>query len=137
MTIIESPSRPDLVRRATDLVPLIRKHAEWHEENRRLHDEVLEGLDDAGILKMRVPVRYGGLVPDMETVVGVISELARGDGCVGWTTVSFTIASWMAALLPDEVQDEVFAEPGVRLCGSVGMNGIAVPTDGGYILNGE
>jgi 3-hydroxy-9,10-secoandrosta-1,3,5(10)-triene-9,17-dione monooxygenase len=137
MTIIESPPRTDMVRRATELIPLIRKHAEWHEENRRLHDEVLEGLDEAGILKMRVPVRYGGTVPDMETVVNVISELARGDGCVGWTTVSFTIASWMASLLPDEVQDEVFAEPGVRLCGSVGMNGIAVPTKGGYILNGE
>jgi alkylation response protein AidB-like acyl-CoA dehydrogenase len=135
--VIESPSRPDLVRQATDLVPLIRKHAEWTEENRVLHQEVLDAMTDTGLLAMRVPARYGGSVPDMRTVVDVISELARGDGSVGWTTVSFTIASWLAGLLPDEVQDEIWADPTVRLCGSVGVNGLAVPTDGGYVLNGK
>lgn len=137
MTLIESQPRPDLVRRATDMVELIRKYSEWHEENRELHPEVLAALDEAGLLKMRIPARYGGSVPDLRTVVDVISELARADGSVGWSCVSFTMASWMSSLLPDEVQDEIWANPDVRFCGSVGMNGVAVPTKGGYILNGK
>lgn len=137
MTLIESQPRPDLVRRATDLVDFIRKYAEWHEENRELHPEVLAALDDADLLKMRVPARYGGSVPDMRTVVDVISELARGDGSVGWSCVSFTMASWLSSLVPDETQDEIWADPDVRFCGSVELSGLAEPTDGGYTLNGK
>jgi 3-hydroxy-9,10-secoandrosta-1,3,5(10)-triene-9,17-dione monooxygenase len=137
MTIVEAQPQPELVRRAADLVDLIRKHAPWQEENRVLHDEVLNALSDAGLLKMRVPARYGGSVPDLRTVVDVVAELGRADGSVGWTVSTFTIGSWLAGLLPDEVQDKIFAEPDVRLCGSVGPNGIAVPTEGGYILNGK
>jgi len=136
--LIESQPRPDLVRRAADLAGLIRGHAGWHEENRELHPEVVEALTGAGLTKMRVPARYGGSVPDLRTVVDVVSELARADGSVGWSCVSFTMAAWMSSLLPDEVQDEIWADPDVRFCGSVdGRNGLAVPADGGYILNGK
>jgi alkylation response protein AidB-like acyl-CoA dehydrogenase len=137
MTLIESQPRPDLVRRATDLVELIRKYSEWHEENRELHPEVLAALGENDLLKMRVPARYGGSVPDMRTVVDVISELARGDGSVGWSCVSFTMASWLSSLVPDETQDEIWADPDVKFCGSVEMSGVAEPTEGGYILNGR
>ena len=43
----------------------------------------------------------------------------------------------VAGLLPDEAQDEIFADPDTRFCGSVGPNGIATPTEGDYILNGK
>ncbi|XVS66492.1 acyl-CoA dehydrogenase family protein [Actinosynnema sp. CA-299493] len=137
MSLIMSQSRPDLVSRATGLVEMIRKHAGWHEEHRELHPEVLEALTDNELLKMRIPARYGGSVPDMRTVVDVIAELARADGSVGWTAVSFTMASWLSSLLPDEAQDEIWADPDVRFCGSVELNGVAEPTEGGYLLNGN
>jgi len=137
MTIIEASPAPELVRRATDLVDLIRKHAPWQEENRVLHEEVLQGVVDAGLLKLRVPARYGGNVADTRTVVDAIAELGRGDGSVGWTIGTLTLGSWLAGLFPDEVQDEIFADPDVRICGSVSPGGIAVPTDGGVVLNGE
>ncbi|HEU5160183.1 MAG TPA: acyl-CoA dehydrogenase family protein [Streptosporangiaceae bacterium] len=137
MTLIKSQPRPDLVSRATDLVDLLRKHAEWQEEKRVLHPEIVDALTESGLLKMRIPARYGGSVPDLRTVVDVISELARGDGSVGWSCVSFTMASWLSSLVPDETQDEIWADPDVRFCGSVELNGVAEPTDGGYILNGR
>ncbi|WP_367127481.1 acyl-CoA dehydrogenase family protein [Saccharothrix sp. HUAS TT1] len=137
MTIIAAPASAELVRRATELVPLIRKHAAWQEENKVLHEEVLQGIVDAGLMKMRVPVRYGGYEADVRTVCDVISELARGDGSVGWTVSTMTISSWLAGLFPDEVQDEVFADPDVRIGSSVSPNGVAAPTEGGAILNGK
>jgi alkylation response protein AidB-like acyl-CoA dehydrogenase len=137
MTITESPSRPELVRRAADLVDLIRKHAAWQEENRALHEEVLQGINDAGLLRMRVPVRYGGYESDMSTVVDVISELSRGDGSLGWVVNAWMNGNWLAGLFPDEVQDEIFANPDVGIGNSVSPTGIAAPTDGGVILNGK
>ena len=136
MTTIEAPSRPDLVDRATGLVDVIRKHAAWQEEHRVLHDDVIAGLTDTGVVQTRLPVRYGGSAPDARTVCEAIAELGRGDGSVGWTVGTWTIGSWLAGLFPDEVQDEIFADPDTRVCGSVGPNGIAVPTKGGYTVNG-
>ncbi|MFJ9522333.1 acyl-CoA dehydrogenase family protein [Kitasatospora sp. NPDC101801] len=137
MTINEATPQAELVGRATELIEVIRKHVPWQEEHRVLHDEVLQAITDAGIMKMRVPVRYGGAESDVRTVSAVISELARGDGAVGWTISTFTMGSWLAGLFPDEVQDEIFADPGVRICGGVNPSGIATPTDGGVILNGR
>jgi alkylation response protein AidB-like acyl-CoA dehydrogenase len=137
MTINAAPPQTDLVGRATDLVETIRKHVAWQEENRVLHEDVLQGITDAGIMKMRVPVRYGGYESDVRTISSVISELGRGDGAVGWTVSAFTLGSWLAGLFPDEVQDEIFADSSVRICGGVSPSGVATPTEGGVIVNGR
>lgn len=132
-----APSRTELVRRASELVPLLQKNALWGEENRRLAEESIEALADAGILKMRVPARYGGFESDMRTVVEVISELARGDGSVSWTVAVWAISSWMACLFPEHVQDEIFSTPDVRVSGILSPSAVAVPTDGGVVVNGQ
>jgi alkylation response protein AidB-like acyl-CoA dehydrogenase len=133
----KAPTRAELVGRATDLVDVIRKHAEWQDENRVLHDDVLQGLRDAGLLRLRVPKRYGGYEADTRTAVDVIAELSRADGSVGWTVSALIVGSWLAGLLPDSEQDEVFADPDVFIGDSVSPKGVAVPTDGGVILNGK
>lgn len=131
------PSHEELVSRATDLVPLLRKHAQWSEENRRLHEEVVEGLGAAGFFKMRVPRRYGGYEASARTVVEVAAELGRGDGAVGWTQQVWWIPGWMVGLFPDSVQDEVYRTPDVRVCGTLSPSAMATPVDGGYVVNGK
>lgn len=137
MSVTEAPPRDELVHRASQIVPLLREKAMWMDENRRMHDKVIEALTEAGILKMRVPVRYGGFESDMSTVVDVISELGRGDGSVSWTVAVWMISTWMTGLFPDEVQDEIFSEPDVRICGILSPGALVVPADGGYIVNGK
>ncbi|MFD4660046.1 acyl-CoA dehydrogenase family protein [Kitasatospora sp. NPDC058444] len=137
MTAKESPSRDELVSRAAELVPLLQKNALWHEENRRLSDETLAALTDSGLLRIRVPNRYGGYESDMRTVVDVIAELGRGDGSTAWVMAVYAISSWMAGLFPDEVQDEIFADPDVRVSGILSPTAVAVPVEGGVLLNGK
>jgi 3-hydroxy-9,10-secoandrosta-1,3,5(10)-triene-9,17-dione monooxygenase len=137
VSVTQAPPKDELVRRASELIPLIREKAQWMDENRQLHQEVIEALTDSGILKMRVPTRYGGYESDMRTVVDVISELGRGDGSTAWTVSVWAISAWMVGLFPDEVQDEVFANPNVRISGILSPGAVAAPTDGGYILNGK
>ncbi|NJC11454.1 alkylation response protein AidB-like acyl-CoA dehydrogenase [Micromonospora profundi] len=137
MEITQAPPRSELVRRASELVPLLRDKAQWMEENRLIHDDVLEALAGSGLLKMRVPVRYGGFESDMRTVVDVLAELGRGDGSTAWTVAVWQISTWMTGLFPDEVQDEVFATPDVRISGILSPGAMAVPADGGYLVNGK
>ncbi len=132
------PTRAELVRRAGELVPVLRANAAWTEEHRRLHEETIEALADAGIFRMRVPARYGGYESDTQTLVDVGAELGRGDGSASWVASVYWIPGWMAGLFPDEVQDEVFSTPDVRVCGTLSPSGTAIPQrDGGVVLNGR
>lgn len=133
----EVPTRDALVRRAAELVPILRANASWSDQNRRLPEESLQALTDAGIFKMRVPKRYGGYECDAATLLDVISEVGQGDGSASWCVSAWTISSWLACLFPDHVQDEVFKTEDVRICGVLSPTGQAVPVEGGLLVNGS
>ena len=131
------PSRDELVRKASDLIPLLRKHAPWAEENRRLHDEAIEALADAGVFKLRRPQHFGGYEADSRTLVDIGTALGQGCGSTSWVASVYWIPTWMACQFPDEVQDEVFATPDVRVCGTLSPSGMAAPVEGGVVVNGR
>nr|WP_307961873.1 acyl-CoA dehydrogenase family protein [Salinispora arenicola] len=108
-TDVRSPEQ--LVERASQIAPTLKKNASWTEENRRLHDETLEALADAGVFRLRVPKRYGGYEADTRTLVEVGAVLGQADASPSWVASVYWIPTWMAGLFPDEVQDEVFATP--------------------------
>jgi len=131
------PAREQLVQRVSGIAPLLQKHAAWSEENRRLHEETIEALADAGVFRMRVPARYGGYESDTRTLVDVATELGRADGATAWTASVYWIPTWMTCMFPDHVQEEVFATPDVRVCGTLSPSAMAIPTDGGIVVNGK
>jgi alkylation response protein AidB-like acyl-CoA dehydrogenase len=131
------PTREQIVRNVSDLIPLLRKHASWAEENRRLHDETIEALADAGVFKLRRPKHFGGYEADSRTLVDVGTALGQGCGSTSWVASVYWIPTWMASQFPDEVQDEVFATPDVRVCGTLSPSGMAAPVEGGVVVNGK
>jgi len=137
VTKIGFPSREQLVRAAADAAPVLRRHAAWAEEHRRLHDDVIGALTDAGVFRLRRPKRYGGYETDTRTLVDVAAELGRGDGSAAWVASVYWIPGWMACMFPDDVQDEVFAEPDTRICGTLSPTAMAAPAPGGVVVNGK
>lgn len=137
MTTIQIPGRQELVQRAADAAPLLSKFAPWSEEHRRLHEDVIDAMADRGLFKLRRPRRYGGYECATRTLVEVAAELGRADGSAAWVNSVYTIPGWMACLFPDEVQDEVFAEPDTRICGTLSPTAMAAPAAGGLTVNGK
>lgn len=133
----QAPPRAELVRRAAELAPVLRSHAKWTEENRRLHDESIEALANAGIFRMRVPARYGGYESDAATLGQVVAAIGLSDGSASWNAAVWSVCAWLACLFPDHVQDEVFASPDVRVCGVLSPTAEAVPADGGLTVSGQ
>ncbi len=133
----EAPTREDLVRRASELVPPLRSRARWIDEHRRLPEDVIEALEGSGLLRMRVPTQYGGYESDARTLIDVHAELARGDGSAAFCVSVWSLINWVAARFPDEVLDEVFATPNTRVCGTISATGTATPVKGGYVFNGR
>src|SRR5258708_15222645 len=122
MTTTSIPTRQELVRRASDIVPILQKHASWNEQNRRIHEESLQALEQAGIFKLRVPKRYGGYESDTRTLVEVLAEIGQGDGSTAWVAWVLVSNTWLIGLFPEAVQDEVVTKPDVDIDGNLATN---------------
>jgi len=65
-------------------------------------------------------------------------HIGRADASAAFTVAVWWITSWIVGLFPDETQDEVFADPHVRVCGTLAPTGTAVRAkDGGIVVNGR
>ncbi len=137
MEAVKIPSRAELVQRVADIVPVLRANAQWGDQHRRLADEVVEAMIDAGVLRMLVPAHYGGYESDMQTIVDVGIQLGRGDGSPAFCATAWWAQCWAVAHFPDSVQDEVFASPDVRICGTLVPNGKGEITKDGVVVSGE
>ncbi|NMH90768.1 acyl-CoA dehydrogenase [Pseudonocardia bannensis] len=131
------PTREELVQRAADLVPLLRANARRCHEERRVPKENLQALKEAGLLQLTRPRRYGGFEIDTRTKVQVLGELARGCGSTAWVTTLYEDAAFIVSLFPDQVQDEVFADPDVKCTATLIPTATAVRQGDGFSVSGR
>lgn len=99
-----------LVERARQLVPLLREQSPEAEQRRRLMEETVASLEQAGFLDLLKPKRYGGVESDVTTFMDVVAELGRGCGSAAWVVGQLNIAAWMVAKLSRHLREEVLAE---------------------------
>jgi 3-hydroxy-9,10-secoandrosta-1,3,5(10)-triene-9,17-dione monooxygenase len=133
-------SQPDteLINRALDLTPVLRASAPESEVSRRLSDGDIAVLSDAQLFELCVPKRLGGLQVNVRTLVDVIAAVAYGNGAAGWVVSLINTSAWMAALFPEQAQQDVWgSEPGERIATVFDAAGTAVPVDGGYRVSGR
>ncbi|MBL0885624.1 acyl-CoA dehydrogenase family protein [Myceligenerans indicum] len=134
MTDVATPQSPAV---SQELREVIRAHTAWQEENRRTHPEVLEALHAGGHFGMRVPTRHGGSELSYGDALERVTALSRVDGATGWVVAVSAITSWMVSTLPDDVQDEVFAQGPVQTCGTLSPGGQVTEDGDDYLLDGR
>lgn len=129
--------RADLVGRAREIVPLLARHAARTEEDRRVADEDIALIDEAGLFSIMKPRRLGGLETDMRTTLEVSRELARGCGSTAWVTTLMNVCSFFAGLFDDRAQRDLWEDtPGARIAGVLAPSAEATKVDGGYRVTG-
>lgn len=127
----------EVVARATALVPLIREHAEKSSEERRVVPEVMDALEEAGLLKLMIPRRLGGLETNIRTMMECVAEVGRGDGSTAWAVALLNVCTWFSTTFSDEAQDEVFSTPDAKACGIFSPPSKSERVDGGYLVSGR
>ncbi|WP_235193070.1 hypothetical protein [Streptomyces viridochromogenes] len=98
--------------------------------------EIAAALTDAGIHRMNVPRRYGGYRNRLRPQVDAVAEIAEACGSTAFRTLIQAGCSYIAALFPDEAQDEIFTSPDVKVGGTLIPDATAVRSNGGYVVNG-
>jgi 3-hydroxy-9,10-secoandrosta-1,3,5(10)-triene-9,17-dione monooxygenase len=137
---ISFSSQPEieLISRARALTPALRAGAADSEANRRLSDDDIAALSEAHLFELCVPKRLGGLQTNVRTLVDVIAAVAYGDGAAGWVVSLINTSAWMAALFPEQAQQDIWgSDPGERIATVFDAAGTAAGVDGGYRVSGR
>ena len=80
---LELALRAELVARATALIPMLGANAGATDLERRVVEQNILAMTQAGLFRMMVPRRYGGYQVNMRTFLDVISPIAEGCGAAG------------------------------------------------------
>ena len=133
-------TREELLRRASQLVPVLKERAARTEQLRQIPDETVRDLKASGLIRIGNPRRYGGYDGvDVDATYDVGWELGRGCGSTAWCYSLWAVHNWWLGHFPEKAQDEFFAT-GPDTLFSSGLNpagGKAEPIDGGFRLSGR
>ncbi|MDR3420454.1 MAG: acyl-CoA dehydrogenase family protein [Xanthobacteraceae bacterium] len=133
-----TPTVQELVARARELAPLLRKNAPASEANRRLEEETVQAVRNAGLMKVCTPKRYGGWEMNTRAMLDISSAIAEADGGAAWVVNLTNICSWLVSLYPLKAQDEVFgADPDACISGVLNPTATAKKVDGGFRISGS
>ena len=132
------PTETELLGRARDLGPMLKKNAAQTETDRRVAEENIQAITDAGLFRIAVPKRYGGYEVPIRTFVQISSELGRACGSTAWATTLINVCAWLTGLYPQQAQDEVFAgDPDARVAGVLAPTATSQKADGGQVVTGR
>ena len=127
-----------LLRRAVDLQDTLRGRAEQAAELRRLPDETIADLQEAGFFKMLQPKRYGGLEVHPNTFFNVQMAIAEACPSTAWVLGVVAVHNWQMALFDPKAQEDVWGEdPSVLISSSYAPTGKTTRVDGGFKLSGR
>ena len=129
----------ELLRRASELVPVLRGRAGQTEELRRIPDESVRDLLASELHLIGVPRRFGGLDVDYGLMLEVAALLGSGCASTSWCYSLWAAHSWLVGYWPLEAQQDVFgASPDVLLSSSLNPGRSTLEkTDGGFRLSGQ
>jgi alkylation response protein AidB-like acyl-CoA dehydrogenase len=138
MTRREPPRRaPEIVDAARALAPAIRASAPAIERERRLPEEIVKGMKQAGIFRMTMPLSLGGPEADPITQLEVIEALSVADGSVGWVAMIGSDGGFYCAHLAESVARELYQDPDAVTASVLVPRGRARRVPGGYRVSGR
>ena len=122
---------------ALDLQSLLRERAADAETNRRVSDESISALVDAGMFRMAAPRRVGGLCLSTKTNCEVVATLAQACASTAWVVCVSNSNSWLASLAPTATTNAVFADGVPLICGATAPTGRTELTPQGRKVSGR
>jgi 3-hydroxy-9,10-secoandrosta-1,3,5(10)-triene-9,17-dione monooxygenase len=126
-----------LLERIAALRPILEKNANQTEADRRVVEENITLLKEAGAFKIMVPARYGGWQTDIRTKLEVSREIAKGCGSTAWVTALMNVCSFFTGLMNEQAQDDVWgANPEARVAGVFNPTATTRKVDGGIVVTG-
>ncbi|MBF6191828.1 3-hydroxy-9,10-secoandrosta-1,3,5(10)-triene-9,17-dione monooxygenase oxygenase subunit [Nocardia implantans] len=124
--------------RVRDLLPAIRARAADAELQRRVPDQSIRELTEAGVFRMLQPSRFGGDESSPVAFYEVIRAIATACPSTAWVSSVLGAHPWQLALFPPRAQEDVWgADPDTLVSSSYAPTGKLTPVDGGFEISGR
>jgi 3-hydroxy-9,10-secoandrosta-1,3,5(10)-triene-9,17-dione monooxygenase len=129
----------EAMRRAREIVPILRERAQAAEDARMLIRENEQLLHETGLFRFHQPKAFGGMELDFVALVDIAAELARGCPSTAWNVGNLACHHWILGYYEPETQHEVWdANPDALIASSIALAaGRARKAPGGFIVNGR
>jgi alkylation response protein AidB-like acyl-CoA dehydrogenase len=137
-TTTDRPSGETLIARAEQLVPVLRERAQRTEELRRIPDDTIADLEQAGLFQLVAPRSQGGYAYGMRELGTITRILAQGCASTAWV-YSFLVVHNVSLTqdLPHLLDGRPFAPAALSAGFQATPSGTAVPVDGGWRVTGK
>ena len=127
-----------LIDRIRELAPGFARRAAAAEETRRLPDESVRDMLDAGIARILIPPRFGGYGLGFNTWFDVIQVISMADASHGWCAGLIAHHAHLIGQFPEAAQQAVWADgPDVAIAASFAPAARVTRVDGGYRVSGQ
>jgi 3-hydroxy-9,10-secoandrosta-1,3,5(10)-triene-9,17-dione monooxygenase len=129
----------EAIRRARDIVPILRERAQAAEDARMLIRENEQLLHETGLFRFHQPKAFGGMELEFVALVDIAAEIARGCPSTAWNVGNLACHHWILGYYEPETQHEVWdANPDALIASSIALAaGRARKAEGGFIVNGR
>jgi 3-hydroxy-9,10-secoandrosta-1,3,5(10)-triene-9,17-dione monooxygenase len=129
----------EAMRRAREIVPLLRQRAQAAADARMLTRDNEQLLHETGLFRFHQPKAFGGMELDFVAVVDIPAELARGCPSTAWNVGNLACHHWILGCYDPETQREVWdANPDALIASSIALAaGRARQVEGGFIVSGR
>lgn len=127
-----------LIQRARDLVPKLAERSAEATAQRRVPDETIRDLQEAGLFRVLQPKQYGGYEMDPQVFYEIAMTLSEGCMSTGWIYGIIGVHNWQLALFDPRAAEEVWKEDSSTLIASTYMpKGQVTPVEGGFKFSGR
>lgn len=129
----------EAMRRAREIVPVLRERAQQAEDARMLIRENEQLLHETGLFRFHQPKAFGGMELDFVAVVDIPAEIARGCPSTAWNVGNLACHHWILGYYDREAQHEVWdANPDALIASSIALAaGRGRAVDGGFVVSGR
>lgn len=104
----------------------------------RLPDTSAKRLRESGVIRMFQPKEFGGQEAHPREFAETVMAIGALDGATGWVAGIVGVHPWELTFFDTRAQEEIWGgEDGdMWMASPYAPMGVAVPVDGGYVLNG-
>jgi len=129
----------EAMRRAREIVPVLRERAQRAENARMLTRDNEQLLHESGLFRFHQPKAFGGMQLPFVAVVDIPAELARGCPSTAWSVGNVACHHWILGYYEPETQREVWeSNPDALIASSIALAaGRGRKASGGFIVNGR
>ena len=142
ITDVATPTAQELISRIVELQPWLRDQQALAEQERRIPQETIERLDEAGVFALCTPKRFGGADFTTREMLDIYRALGSGCGATAWVVWATAGGNLWSNAFADDVVAPVYESPWVgNRTFAVGgtsrhMSGTATKVDDGWLVKG-